>query len=133
GRAGGVDPAIPASGASRGLGLQGPRGDDAQPHTGGALEARHAGHDAVDRRSVEHLVYEQLLGERVQLGPVGADYALGGAAGLLDQVLALLVADAKRRLGKAHVAVGRPPDAGGAHGVVVHHRVSDVGHALEVV
>ena len=49
------------------------------------------------------------------------------------QLLALLVADPQRRLRQPHVAVRRAPDAGGAHRVVVDHRVGDLGDALEVV
>ena len=64
---------------------------------------------------------------------MGDDHPLRGAARLLDQVLALLVADPERRLGQPHVAVGRAAHAGGAHREVVDHRVRDVGHALEVV
>ena len=51
--------------------------------------------------ALEHLVLEQLVGERVELGAVGDDHPLRGAAGLLDQVLALLVADPQRASRKA--------------------------------
>ena len=56
--------------------------------------------------AVEHLVLEQLAGERIELAAVGEDQLLRRAPGLLDQVLALLVADPQRALGQAHVAVG---------------------------
>ena len=99
--------------------------DHAQPDPGRALQARHAGHDPVDRGAVEDLVLQQLARERVELVRGGRRSASARPAGLLDQVLALLVAQAQRRLGQPHVAVGRAPDAGGAHRVVVDHRVRD--------
>src|SRR6516225_9022797 len=79
-------------------------GDHAQADAGSALEQRHPRHDAVDRVAIENLMLEQLLRERVELPPVGDDHLLRPAASLLDQPLALLVADAQRRLRLAHVA-----------------------------
>src|SRR5580693_8745183 len=52
------------------------------------------------------------------------------ARGLLDQVLALLVAQAQRPLRQPHVAFRRAPHAGGAHREVMHHRVRYLRHAL---
>ena len=128
--AGGIRPRY-RSGPGNRLGLR--RRHDAQADPGRALQARHAGHDPFDRLALEHLVLEQLVRERVELGAVGDDHLLRGPAGFLDQILALLVADPQRGLRQPHVAVGRAPHAGGAHRVVVDHRVGDVGDALEVV
>src|SRR5436309_2700822 len=83
-------------GATAGQVIDGSRGDDAQADAGGALEPRDALHDALDRGALEHLVHEQLLRERVELLTVADDHVLCGAARLLDERLALLVADAKR-------------------------------------
>ena len=102
-----------------------PRRPAAQPDARRALQAGHALHDPLDRLALEHLVLEQLLRERVELAAVADDHPLRRAARFLDQVLALLVADPQRRLGQPHVAVGRAAKAGGAHRVVVHHRVRD--------
>ena len=72
-------------------------------------------------------------GERVELGAMTDDQPARGAACLVDQLAALLVAQAQRGLREAHVAVRGAPDTGTAHRVVVHHRVRDVRHALEVI
>src|SRR6478609_9463410 len=49
---------------------------DAQPDARRALQARHAGHDPLDRVAFEHLVLEQLVCERVELDAVHVDHPL---------------------------------------------------------
>src|SRR5262249_60776187 len=94
---------------------RGGRGGDAARAAGGrALEPRHARHDAIDRVALENLVLEQLLREGIELLAVGDDHLLRRAAGLLDQRLALPVADAQRRLRQAPVTVWRAALRGGA-------------------
>src|SRR5207302_9808266 len=68
--------------------------DHAQAHAGRAFETRDLGHDALDRVAVQHLVLEQLVRELLQRAAMGDDHALRRPPGLLDPVLAPLVADA---------------------------------------
>src|SRR6202049_3590797 len=106
--------------------------DHAQTDARSALEPRNALHHPFDPVALEHLVLEQLVRERLELGAMGKDHPLRGAPGLVDQVLALLVANPERRLGPPDVAVRRAPDAGGAHCELVDHRVGYVRHTLEI-
>ncbi len=71
----------------------------------------------------EHLALEQLVRERVELAAVSDDQPLRRAPRLLDQILALLVADPQRRLRQLHVTVRRATEPGRAHREVVHHLV----------
>ncbi len=84
--------------------------------------------------ALEHLALEQRLGELLELVAALGDQPVRVRVGLEGQRLLLLVADAPRDLRELAGVDERPRHrVRGAHPVVVHHRVRDVGDALQVV
>src|ERR1039457_5398324 len=105
------------------------------PVLAGAAAMRGLGDYALDRGALEHLLGLQLVRQIAERRAIERQQAHRGGAGGVQQLLALLVAQAQRLLGDALV-VGRAAAGDrdrGAHRVVGDHRAGDLGGAAQVV